>query len=65
MSIIKTDRERELNDNALKDEARIFIFEVKDGWGETIFRAEKPTLEMLEEEIGRWEKHIKLNKEEK
>jgi len=62
MSIIATDKERELNDDALKDEARVYIFEVKDGWGETIFKAEKPTIEMLEEEIGEYER---LKKEKK
>ena len=33
-----------------------YIFEVRDDNDEVVFRAEKPTLEMIEEEIGRVER---------
>lgn len=35
-----------------------YIFEVRDDDNVIVFRAEKPTIEMLEEEIGRFERHI-------
>lgn len=34
-----------------------YEFIVKDEDDNTVFRANKPTIEMLEEEIGRWENH--------
>lgn len=36
-----------------------YIFEVKDDLEEVIFSTEKPSIEMLEEEIGRFERHFK------
>lgn len=36
-----------------------YIFIVQDEDGNELFGAEKPTLEMLEEEIGRFERHFK------
>lgn len=34
-----------------------YTFEVTNEDGGVIFKATKPTVEMLEEEIGRWERH--------
>lgn len=36
-----------------------YTFEVKDEDGNVVFRADKPDLDMLEEEIGRWERNNK------
>ena len=36
-----------------------YIFEVKDDNDETVFRAEKPMLILVEEAIGRFERHKK------
>ena len=36
-----------------------YIFEVRDDTDEVIFSTEKPNIEMLEEEIGRFERHFK------
>lgn len=41
-----------------------YKFEVVSRDGEFVFHTEKPTLELLEEEIGRFERHLKETFEE-
>lgn len=36
----------------------LYYFQVKDDDGVVVFATNKPTLGMLEEEIGRWERHF-------
>lgn len=41
-----------------------FEFVVRDTDGNVVFAVDKPSVELLEEEIGRWERHGKQNKEQ-
>lgn len=58
-SFIKTDKEKEIYEDNLKDTVRIYEFKVWNGHKEVVFHAVKPSLEDLEEEIGRYERHFK------